>query len=148
MLELRCDSKLTQNYSLEMRTKYLETILKVLREQNTSGSVLSKSCLTASFVNHSAYSLTRQRFEIILNPQNSNKVILCYCIAFLLFITSYFIVLQPAQKMTPEPGPTLILHTSQNEYKLYVNGTFYKKLTYKEVHSNKYSKYKIIEGSN
>lgn len=150
MLELRCDSKLAQNYSLEMQNKYLETILKVLRERNTSSLTISKKYLTASFVNHSAYSLTRQRFEMILNTKklNKNRTFLCYCITVLLFVSSYFIILQPDEKMTTEPGPTLILHTSPNEYKLYINGTFSQNLTPNEIHSKKYSKYEIIEGSN
>lgn len=76
------------------------------------------------------------------------KALLCYSISFLLFFSSYFITLQPATKTTTEQGPTLILHTSENNYELYIDGTFYKNLTQKETYSKEYSKYEIIEGSN
>ncbi|WP_270605658.1 M56 family metallopeptidase [Dorea amylophila] len=147
MLELRCDGILTQDYSIEMKNKYLETILSILKRKTPPNS---KSHLTASFVNRSAYSLTRQRFEIILstNRLNKAKALLYYSISFLLFVSSYFIILQPATKTTTEQGPTLILHTSENNYELYIDGTFYKNLTQKEAYSKEYSKYEIIEGSN
>ena len=147
MLELRCDGILTQDYSIEMQNKYLETILSILKHKTPPNS---KSHLTASFVNRSAYSLTRQRFEIILstNRLNKAKALLYYSISFLLFVSSYFIILQPATKTTTEQGPTLILHTSENNYELYIDGTFYKNLTQKEAYSKEYSKYEIIEGSN
>lgn len=150
MLELRCDSKLTQNYSLEMQIQYLKTILKILKGVRTTPPPATfPNYLTASFVNHSAYALIRQRFEIILDKKilNKTKILLCYSITFLIFICSYFIILQPAEKKTIEQGPSLILHTVQNEYELYIDGVFYKKLTQKEIYSNKYSKYEIIEGS-
>lgn len=70
MLELRCDGILTQDYSIEMQNKYLETILSILKHKTPPNS---KSHLTASFVNRSAYSLTRQRFEIILSTNRLNK---------------------------------------------------------------------------
>ena len=148
MLELRCDGILTQDYSIEMQNKYLETILSILKRQTHPPN--SKGHLTASFVNRSAYSLTRQRFEIILstNHLTKAKALLCYSISFLLFSSSYFIILQPATKTTTEQGPTLILHTSENNYELYIDGTFYKNLTQKEAYSKEYSKYEIIEGSN
>lgn len=147
MLELRCDGILTQDYSIEMQNKYLETILSILKHKTPPNS---KSHLTASFVNRSAYSLTRQRFEIILstNRLNKAKALLYYSISFLLFVSSYFIILQPATKTTTEQGSTLILHTSENNYELYIDGTFYKNLTQKEAYSKEYSKYEIIEGSN
>ena len=148
MLELRCDGILTQDYSIEMQNKYLETILSILKRQTHPPN--SKGHLTASFVNRSAYSLTRQRFEIILstNRLTKAKALLCYSISFLLFSSSYFIILQPATKTTTEQGPTLILHTSENNYELYIDGTFYKNLTQREAYSKEYSKYEIIEGSN
>ena len=148
MLELRCDGILTHDYSIEMQNKYLETILSILKRQTHPPN--SKGHLTASFVNRSAYSLTRQRFEIILstNRLTKAKALLCYSISFLLFFSSYFIILQPATKTTTEQGPTLILHTSENNYELYIDGTFYKNLTQKEAYSKEYSKYEIIEGSN
>lgn len=148
MLELRCDGILTHDYSIEMQNKYLETILSILKHQTHPPN--SKGHLTASFVNRSAYSLTRQRFEIILstNRLTKAKALLCYSISFLLFFSSYFIILQPATKTTTEQGPTLILHTSENNYELYIDGTFYKNLTQKEAYSKEYSKYEIIEGSN
>lgn len=150
MLELRCDAKLIQNYSLEMQDNYLETILNVLKKQNNSTIAPSKSHMTASFVNHSTYSLTRQRFEIILNakPLNKIKIFLCYCITILLFISSYFIILQPDEQTTTAPGPTLILHTGKDKYELYIDGILYRRLTSADIHSKEYSKYEIIEGSN
>lgn len=151
MLELRCDGILTHDYSIEMQNKYLETILSILSIlKHQTHPPNSKGHLTASFVNRSAYSLTRQRFEIILstNRLTKAKALLCYSISFLLFFSSYFIILQPATKTTTEQGPTLILHTSENNYELYIDGTFYKNLTQKEAYSKEYSKYEIIEGSN
>lgn len=72
MLELRCDAKLIQKYSPEMQYKYLATLLKVLKIQNSPAIASPKNNTTASFINYSNYSLTRQRFEIILGNKASN----------------------------------------------------------------------------
>lgn len=150
MLELRCDAKLIQKYSSEMQYKYLATLLKVLKIQNSPAIASPKNNTTASFINYSNYSLTRQRFEIILGNKASNakKKYFGYALCIFLFISSYFIILQPDEYTATEPGPSLILHTADDEYELYIDGILFKRLTSKDIHSGKYSKYEIIEGSN
>lgn len=149
MLELRCDAKLIEHYSKQQQTYYLETLLKVLKQKRASIISNSHNYMTASFVNYSAYSLTRQRFEIILDNNHRNKkLIFCYYVlSLLLFIGSYFIILQPAETVDTTNTPTLILHVSDDQYELYVNGKFSKTLNSTDIKTPKYSKYEIIERS-
>ena len=149
MLELRCDAKLIERYSKQQQTYYLETLLKVLKQKRASIISNSHNYMTASFVNHSAYSLTRQRFEIILDNNHRNKkLIFCYyALSILLFIGSYFIILQPAKTVDTTNTPTLILHVSDDQYELYVNGKFSKTLNSTDIKKPQYSKYEIIERS-
>lgn len=149
MLELRCDAKLIEHYSKRQQTYYLETLLKVLKQKRASIISNSHNYMTASFVNYSAYSLTRQRFEIILDNNHRNKkLIFCYyALSTLLFIGSYFIILQPAETVDITNTPTLILHVSDDQYELYVNGKFSKTLNSTDIKTPKYSKYEIIERS-
>ena len=117
MLELRCDAKLIERYSKQQQTYYLETLLKVLKQKRASIISNSHNYMTASFVNYSAYSLTRQRFEIILDNNHRNKkLIFCY-------------------------------YVSDDQYELYVNGKFSKTLNSTDIKTPKYSKYEIIERS-
>ena len=149
MLELRCDAKLIERYSKQQQTYYLETLLKVLKQKRASIISNSHNYMTASFVNYSAYSLTRQRFEIILDNNHRNKkLIFCYyALSILLFIGSYFIILQPAKTVDTTNTPTLILHVSDDQYELYVNGKFSKTLNSTDIKKPQYSKYEIIERS-
>ena len=149
MLELRCDAKLIERYSKQQQTYYLETLLKVLKQKRASIISNSHNYMTASFVNYSAYSLTRQRFELILDNNHRNKkLIFCYYVlSLLLFIGSYFIILQPAETVDTTNTPTLILHVSDDQYELYVNGKFSKTLNSTDIKTPKYSKYEIIERS-
>lgn len=149
MLELRCDAKLIEHYSKRQQTYYLETLLKVLKQKRASIISNSHNYMTASFVNYSAYSLTRQRFEIILDNNHRNKkLIFCYyALSILLFIGSYFIILQPSKTVDTTNTPTLILHVSDDQYELYVNGKSSKTLNSTDIKTPKYSKYEIIERS-
>ena len=68
-------------------------------------------------------------------------------LSILLFIGSYFIILQPAKTVDTTNTPTLILHVSDDQYELYVNGKFSKTLNSTDIKKPQYSKYEIIERS-
>lgn len=150
MLEIRCDASLKKQFSYDECTEYLQTLFKVIKQKNTP---TMHQYTTSAFVNHSTYALTKQRILLIKEKPSKNikATITNYGIVFLLFLASYFIIFQPhdaslKNDATTSIEPSLILHTSEDEYELYIDGKFYKTLTEDDIMSGNYSNYELIEG--
>ena len=151
ILELRCDLSLSQKYSSTERVKYLEVILKVLRQINCN--VTGKSILTTSLVNYSTYASTKQRFEIVSHAEKSSYKLqlCCYLVIFFIFFMSYLIIFQTSFPVPAANGGTaqtsFILHKSDDTYSLYIEGVYYKDLSEKDLSKKEYSELRIVGGN-
>ncbi len=63
-----------------------------------------------------------------------------------IFVVQIVAIASLKNDATTSIEPSLILHTSEDEYELYINGKFYKTLTEDDITSGNYSNYELIEG--
>ena len=135
LLELLCDKRVCKNLSEDEQADYLETLLHFLK--NTT--LMPKNSMALSYLGNPMDSGVKQRFQLMLRgkPSVRSKVrlwtgcILCV----LLFIMSYWVVLQPAfppptaedgfEMIILTPQNAYILHTKSGEYIVYYNNDFH-----------------------
>lgn len=146
-LEMRCDTMLLKSASKNEKVSYLNMIIKVLRQTNDHRGELVSSAL----IHTSAYQLTKQRFESILMDvkRKRGKRFSFYLIIFLMFLSSYFIILQP--RYLPEEDEIyesstydFILYTKDNKYLFFKDGKLYEELTKEDIKDDKYKDMEII----
>lgn len=135
LLELKCDLAVTKKMNTQEKINYLNTILKVIKqiEQPTKKNSFTKSVI--NFVSIRSLDITKQRFKVIMEKDSQWKfgiqiIILLFIIV--LFILSYYFIIQPAyypnfndveemQEITKDNSYIVI---SNEEKILYINDEF------------------------
>lgn len=94
LLELRCDRKVCKRLSEDMQLTYMETLMKLVK----LGS-LEYSQIYVNYLGSENDKNIMQRFQALLreNPRSSTKIrtALCLALCLMVFIGSYFFILQP-----------------------------------------------------
>lgn len=127
LLELRCDSAVTKAMTEKERVTYLEAILNVMKQ--VAWRDVKQLNGAASLVDVKRQGFMRQRFEVILNKAavSRGKSVRNICIIVIVFVCSYFVVVQPGWYPTEEDygGGEIVEVTKENAYiKLDKNGTY------------------------
>lgn len=104
--------------------------------------------------------LIKQRFEVVLNEESQKDIkekLITICLALLLFIFSYFIILQPVSYPPQEELVSEVAITNENAYllirkdgsiDLFVNGEFFGKVTNDDLEAQPISDIKNIRKEN
>ena len=126
ILEIKCDLKVTTNFSLSEKSTYLKNIISVIKDYRSS---TSKFCLATYFGEMSGKEKIKQRFSLVLDntPRYRRARNLIFIIFFLLTtIASNVFLIQPANeppkidnKVTSEN--TYIEKKSDGTYDIYTN---------------------------
>ena len=127
MLEIRCDIRSTYDCSKIERIKYLESVLSVAKQLESSGKRMPVN--SVAFIGSNRTEGVKQRFEIVLGyerrPSRIKNTIVC-CLVVLTLLTSYCFVVQSA--FEPPGDEAIILNsdiTSDNSYiTIHPNGTY------------------------
>ena len=155
LLELRCDHNITENMDQKEKATYLSTILHVIKQSKSyTDNYLTRSVM--NFINYKTEDITKQRFQIIMRRKNywrSEKCIVINSLVFVLFIASFFIIVQPAYyPERNEADHILEINTinsyillSNNDYLLYINNEPYGYLSASELDTLPYSELEIIK---
>ncbi|WP_312651836.1 M56 family metallopeptidase [Aminipila sp.] len=141
ILEVRCDIRVTSNMSNIQRTEYLETLLKVAKNNLNLGSTrdFTRIAGISALISTTNTNKIYQRFYIVLNKKykkNFNIVTVSFCVLTLfLVLSSYMFVLQPSYEptqasytepelydITPENAYLKLNHN--NSYDLYADGKY------------------------
>lgn len=142
LLELRCDAAVTKDMLEQDRVTYLETILNVMKQ--LAWHHVKPLAGAASLISIKNQGFTQQRFEVVLNQKdnyNRRKTIRSICIIVIVFLCSYFVILQPTHDAPDIPGGYTEV-TRDNAYitvdkndvmELYVDGEFYETVDEEEL---------------
>ncbi|NBI62891.1 M56 family metallopeptidase [Clostridiales bacterium] len=127
LLELRCDSAMTKAMTEKERVTYLEAILNVMKQ--VAWRDVKQLNGAASLVDVKRQGFMRQRFEVILNKAavSKGRSIRNVCIIVIVFVCSYFVVVQPGWYPTVEDhgGGEIVEVTKENAYiRVDKNGTY------------------------
>ena len=126
ILEIKCDLKVTDNFSLDEKSKYLKNIISIIKNCRSSKSSFH---LTTYFGEMSGKEKIKQRFSIVLDntPQHRRARNLIFITFFLLTtIASNVFLLQPTSE-APEidnevtSENTYIEKNSDGAYDIYTN---------------------------
>jgi len=135
LLELRCDMNVTKKLNKLERIAYLEIILRTLR-LNT-GTQHIDMALASQLAQNETDLFIRQRFELVLSDSRTKMTgrhVISLCLTLLLFMGSFFIIVQPAYEAPAHENSTDIVAISpQNSfvirqgesYLVYVNNTLW-----------------------
>ena len=155
LLELRCDHNITENMDQKEKANYLSTILHVIKQSKSyTDNYLTRSVM--NFINYKTEDITKQRFQVIMRRKNywrSEKHLVINSLVFVLFIASFFIIVQPAYyPERNEADHILEINTinsfillSNNDYLLYINNEPYGYLSASELDTLPYSELEIIK---
>ncbi|HFL3239896.1 TPA: M56 family metallopeptidase [Clostridioides difficile] len=156
LLELRCDLAVTKYMDYDGRMVYLQTILNVLKQTKNK----REKFRLPSFCKNKNTRLIKQRFEVVLNEESQKDIkekLITICLALLLFIFSYFIILQPVSYPPQEELVLEVAITNENAYllirkdgsiDLFVNGEFFGKVTNDDLEAQPISDIKNIRKEN
>lgn len=135
LLELVCDRRVCKNLSRAGQMSYLESLLHFLK--NTT--MMTANGMTLSYLGNPLDGGVKQRFQLMLQDrpfaQSRARLWMSCVLCMVLFILSYLVILQPAYLPPPvedgyatavmTPENSYILHTTDGEYALYYNGSFF-----------------------
>lgn len=133
ILEIQCDLKTTAYFSDDKKIRYLESMTKIIK--SSTNNILKYSSIP-NFVNIDEIDSLKQRFRIVLHFKEKRNIFsifnigLCF-LALCLFISSYFIIIQP-EYMPPstdiypkeDTEEYFILEKSNGGYDIYINNIF------------------------
>ena len=138
ILEIQCDLKTTVNFAKEEKTKYLESITKIISQNINNRAENFKLDSVPNFAEIKEITSLKQRFLIVLNykgKRNIFKVVNSglYVLALVLFISSYFIIIQPHYEPTDseiyintdaDEDNSFILEKPSGSYDIYLDNVF------------------------
>lgn len=156
LLELRCDLAVTKKMNHQEKINYLSTILHVIKQIEYPAANRSFSKNVMNFVSIRSFDITKQRFKVVMEKDNhwkSGMQIITFLVIIILFILSYFFIIQPAyypnfnemeemQEITKENSYIVV---SNDERILYINDEFYGYLSADELDTLPYSQLIIIK---
>ncbi len=155
LLELRCDSAVTKGMTEKEQVTYLEAILGVMKQ--VAWRDVRQLNGAASLVDVKRQGFMRQRFEVILNKAavSKGRSIRNVCIIVIVFVCSYFVVVQPGWYPTEEDygGGEIVEVTKENAYikldkngvmELYVDGEIFGTVEENELDTPPYDELNIV----
>lgn len=156
LLELRCDLAVTKKMNHKEKVNYLSTILQVIKQTEYSDEEGDFSKSVMSFVSIRSFDITKQRFQVVMEKDNYWKFgmrVITFSVIIILFIFSYYIIVQPAYYPTLNEMAEIQEITKENSYiivsnekiVLYINDEFYGYLSAIELDTMPYSQLNIIK---
>lgn len=154
VLELRCDMAVTRNMDYEERISYLDAILKVMKQVNILKT--KPSFYNSNLIKYQMQGITKQRFEVILNQTRTGSRftnIKGIFFILILFVCSYFIIVQPIYLPVVNDLEGHIEINKKNAYivmysdktiELFVNGEMYSILAEEELRDIPYNNLNLI----
>lgn len=153
LLEFRCDANVTKKMDDMSKTHYLSSILEVMK--NTYNTKCERNSMaSSSLVRAGTDPLMKRRFQAVLSDTKKSRVIprIMVILLLLLFLSSYLIVVQPANfpigsveevgiNITPENAYILVLNDGSMQ--LYVNGGFFWDVSEADLHDDLHSELPI-----
>ncbi|WP_442263152.1 M56 family metallopeptidase [Tissierella sp.] len=136
ILEIQCDLKTTVNFEKEEKTKYLESITKIISQNVNNRTRNFKLDSVPNFARIKEITSLKQRFLIVLNYKHKRNIfkvfnIGLYALALVLFISSYFIIIQPHYEPTDngvyidmDADNSFILEKPIGSYDVYIDNKF------------------------
>lgn len=149
LLEMRCDSCVCRDWSMEQRTAYSATLIKMFRKQTGSTPTIFTSYLGQSGKSH-----VKQRFkQILYTEKQTRKANILSWVAILaiviFFVLSYTFIFLPAGSPSElETGEYSISSDGETEFilrypdgrlELFLNKQLYAILTSEELNNEKFS---------
>ena len=135
MLEIRCDIRSTRGFNEVEKIKYLDSILSVAKQNETSGKRMPAN--SVAFVGNNSSGSIKQRFEIVLGyerrPSRIQNTIICCAVALTLLLSYGFIVQSSFEPPDDKAVVSQYAITSESSYvtinpdgtyELYVDGIF------------------------
>lgn len=134
ILEMRCDQAVMRGRTKEEREAYVETLTLVLRQM--VGGRRNYPAATVTFARPVKKSVALQRAMLILNapPRHRAATIAAGCLCVVIFIASYFVLLQPATLPSEydvvaeipfaEGDEYYLVHKPDDSYELWYNGSY------------------------
>lgn len=156
LLELRCDLAVTKKMSHQEKINYLSTILQVIKQIEHPAENRGFSRSVMNFVNIRSFDITKQRFQVVMEKDNnwkSGMQIITSSVIIILFILSYFFIVQPAyypnfnemEEMQEINKENSYIVVTKDERILYINDEFYGYLSANELDTLPYSQLTIVK---
>lgn len=135
LLEIRCDAAMVKHMDERDKLAYLESLLLIMNHIEPGEAVTLANAST--FIQAGQPGFMEQRFLIILHKEKKKPALIqvvASALVILLFIASFMVIIQPAGNppdediegtFTINSENAYILLTTDNVYKLYVNGEFF-----------------------
>ena len=134
----------------------MSTILQVIKQTEYSDEEGDFSKSVMSFVSIRSFDITKQRFQVVMEKDNYWKFgmrVITFSVIIILFIFSYYIIVQPAYYPTLNEMAEIQEITKENSYiivsnekiVLYINDEFYGYLSAIELDTMPYSQLNIIK---
>lgn len=130
ILEIQCDLKTTARFSEKEKIRYLESITKIIKNPINS---MTRHSSVPNFVNVEEIDSLKQRFRIVLNYKKKKNLFnifnigICF-LALCLYISSYFIIIQPYYNPNnneiyreKDMKSSFIIEKSNGSYDIYIN---------------------------
>lgn len=156
LLELRCDLAVTRKMNHQEKVNYLSTILQVIKqiEHPAEKNGFYKSVM--NFVSIRSFDITKQRFQVVMEKDSrwkSGMQIITSSVIIILFILSFYVIVQPAYYPNLNEMEEMQEITKENSYIsvsnevriLYINDEFYGYLSADELDTLPYSELTIIK---
>lgn len=154
MLELRCDQRAYNGLPKSSQLSYLETLIHLAKINSTQVPPLSLGYIGIN-EDHNII----QRFSLILDEKTFSafnfQVICIIVVCLCLFTASFFITIQPWTALPENTNNNIlqlgtetsyIIHTTDNQYKLYIEGAYIGTLYGDEIRQEPICNYPIYEG--
>ena len=132
-LEINCDIKATQDFSVNEKISYLETINNIIKKSFEEEQFINNKTLALNMYNNESVINLKQRFDLVLDYEKnrfSYKSVVLYLSIFLLFVGSYFVVIVPAYYPEEEgifsddslsPHDYILVDEENGTYELYLD---------------------------
>lgn len=128
-LEIKCDSFICQDLSIEEKSNYLKTIIHTLEGPSTRH--LNRALITSNFADRKNNDEVKQRFKLVFDYDssiNKNKV-LPIIFSGLIFLLTYGFVIQPEYLTQASDyineGEEINIIDNNTSYIIYENGLYY-----------------------
>lgn len=153
LLEIRCDQKVTHDFSKNQIKEYLNTLLLVLQKTLENGSKTPFFLVGENYFISERNNNMTQRFELIVRKKDQNKNLMFIIFFIALNILSFFIIIQPSFE-APHVGKyevifdvetAYIIQVSENEYQLFSNKQYIDILSKDEVIELKKEGFRIYQ---
>lgn len=157
LLELACDRRVCKRLSGDGQLEYLETLLSF-----TKGKHGESSNMALSYLGNAGEAELRQRFRLVLQGRPAWRTRIrfwgCSVLCAVVFVASYFVILQPAwmPSILSDPSESavasfdstegFILQESDGTYRFYQNGKFQWCLSERDLEEEPYKNFQIYSG--